>query len=225
MESERRLPVGPAFDNLMLFVALLATRGPTTRENRVRFYEHVTDRVLDILVSHPDIFAQHQQDLAGDQELAEFSHEELVDAVNEKAAGRITFDLDQTYLVTQMLHDARAILPYLRARKWVLLFGDNGESRFIAGDCPVLLHDGGFGMKESIVILPLGSHFALWGTFDGPEGVIPADRDIHGIINAQTIAQAERWLYSSTPTFEAKFDETFVGSDELLQGSANGARN
>lgn len=217
---------GPTKELILNLIALLAVRSPEMRENRRQFEAQVATRIMDISLSTKEHWEAQVQQMIQDgiESAGKISYEEIKEFFESNE-----YDISvatEAHIETEMaLIDT--VLPYLRARKWVLVRATDETGPFITSDNPVSLtwkepeniplfyrKSPGFGLKGTQVYFPVSKDLALIGEFDGNEAAVYGDRNVVSLLNTKVILMAYRQIYC--PKLGFYFHK---GEEGVLDGS------
>jgi len=182
--AKGRLPDDDRFGDLMMFLAFMAVRVPRIRNKVSTFIDEVKRK---------EEFAKKWLEDQG----------EAVHLGNEDVAD----DIDQTWQVQQMVLMAANLAPILSLRSWQLRIADSAAPDFICSDSPVSLnwttstsgpYPPGFGLKNTVVRIPLHKRMAMVGLFDAEATQQMAGRNEVAQINSATGMHASQ-LYCPAP--------------------------
>jgi hypothetical protein len=198
--------------NLALqLVGLLAVRNPRQREQLRRFHADVARRVMDLSLATPERWASQvrQAQAAGYLGGVDVTYEQMREFVEQE---RYRVEVPTTRHVQLELQLFETLVPALHKRSWCLVQAGPQSGGFVTSDQPVTLcwtdpaleggfYGPGFGMRDTSVVCPLSHQLALWGTFDGPSGVVELPDDSVAAINTRTIAYAGSQIYAQSDRF------------------------
>lgn len=226
--ENQALPGGEEYAQFMLFLALLAVRIPSVRSAMSKAETDLMRIVLAMHAQMPDdqLEARFERMRREDPSTPRTTAEEFRESVKKVVGGETELKLSRTEQVRNFvvghLGNLDFIAGILMARQWVLLAAEDGAGDFICSDHPVLLewtvevppfyrNSPGFGLKNTIVHVPLSRKLLLRGTFGGPEGMtVPVDRNAVALINGLAVGKATRFLYTPEPDFIWKKEDGSV---------------
>lgn len=196
-----QLPDDDRFGDLMMFLAFMAVRVPRIRNTVSTFIEEVKRM----------------------EDFAKQSLEERGEAV-QNGDEDVTEDIDQTWHVQQMVLMAVNLAPILSLRSWQLWTADNSVPDFICSDSPASLnwtistpgpYPPGFGLKNTVVSIPLHKRLAMVGLFDAEATQRVVGRSEVAQINSATAEHAGQ-LYCPAPDFIWWMKSNSVGNRAAL---------
>ena len=176
------------------------------------FHDQISRRVLDVLVSSERIWDHHNRK-AREAGFVSNGPDVTFEQMRDFAT-RGEFDIQ----VSTEAHLARefsmqeTIFPYLKARKWIMVFAPPESVGFITSDRPVALSwsdpatrqspcPPGFGLKGTQVLFPISRGMVAVGAFEGDEGSFTADEDLVSKVNGSTMYHAIRQIYGASGEF------------------------
>lgn len=211
-----QLPTQPEdYNMLMHFIGTLLVRPPVVRERIEKQRDEQLRKVLRLHAQLPDdqLEARLVKFRVENPEMPEVTPEDFRNFISsDEYSIEFARNYHIKHLVTGLLPAAEQIVPLLAARHWVLWKAQNGE-HFITSDNPVTLkwttemppafaQSPGFAFKNTVVIFPLSKTLALWGRFEGPQGiVIPALNGQVALVNRIITQKARRFVYSTYENF------------------------
>lgn len=190
---------------LMYFIALLATRVPSTRSIVDNAIDKMNRQLLRVVTATPERWAEIQQGMRKKGLATDISYErakELVTSLDFRFQGT------QNWQVHMMFYCAEAIFPSLMARTWSVAFSPAG--RFICSDRPVVLqftkpmppmYNPGFEVSNTEVILPLSRHIILCGAWNSQSVSVSLTCRVIAYCNTRILRHAERYVFSAIPDF------------------------
>lgn len=201
------LPQGEAVEELMFFVALLHSRVPGYRRNWAQGFGRVAE-IAEQLMAMPDEAKRNFPPVMGsDSPGIPYSElRKLIKQVEPRP------ELHNDVYVDLMVASATVVTPLLLKRHWTIVVARKDAGDLICSDRPVGLtwttqalgqsfYSPGFGLRNTIVTVPLNRRLALWGTWDRRRGTVALDSDGVAIINSRTAMYSERYLYSARQNF------------------------
>lgn len=205
--ATRTLP-GPSrnYDLLMTFLALSVNRVPKVRDSISGFVDEVRQKEA-------------------------FARRWLQESGGATAQGG-TDELNQTWLVDNILQSVETLVPYLHARKWSLWVAENDTPDLICSDNPVAIiwtasNTGpwppGFGQRNTQVSCPLSRHVLLVGSFEGQPDHAPLDALAVATANSCAGRNANQ-LYSSAEDFVWLMQDGRIGTKADLVQALSTAR-
>lgn len=150
--DRQQLPDDESFGDLMMFLAFMAVRVPRIRNTTTTFIDEVKSK---------EKFAKQWLEKQG--QVVQLEDEDRDD------------EFGQTWHVQQMIQMAVTLAPLLSLRSWQLWIADSAAPDFICSDSPVSLtwtiavpgpYPPGFGLKNTVVSVPLQKRAAMVGVFD-----------------------------------------------------------
>lgn len=216
----RRITRTATFDGedkiiVLNLVALLAIRNPRFRDNWADFQSRIYKSVAQIMTGTRERFestARRAEAAKPPEERREIKPE---DYDNVKAL----IDSDEYDVVTHRnthirleLDTFETILRTLIDRKWILQVATPKAGDFITSDHPVVLRNthevpgpfgraAGHGMRHTMLLFPLTRRTALFGQFEGDDGVIPVGSSIVAQANSMLIDNAKAQVYAYDDSF------------------------
>jgi hypothetical protein len=201
-------------DRMLLFnlIALLAGRNPRLRERFREFEERVLKQMLRMTLATPERWESEKA------KMKEAGYLKGVADLSYESFRKFAFS-DNYRIDTSTTHHAKLeignfdeLLDCIATRQWMLMIASPDSGGFVTSDHPVcLMHSPGFkptsrtplgyGLANTLVIFPVCSSLALWGEYEGADGVRPADFFTVAKVNAAVIAHAERQVYARDSVF------------------------
>lgn len=184
--DQQQLPHNDRFGDLMMFVAFMAVRVPRIRDKISEFVEEVRRK---------EEFGRQWFEKKG--RMVEFAYQGTGERV------------DQTWLVQEMVRKAANLVPWLSRREWQLWVADTDSPDFVCSDSPVSLnwlepssnfYPPGFGLKNTVVTIPLQKRMAMVGRFNGNNIPYIVGRDEIALVNSFTCRYAGQ-VYSADTDF------------------------
>jgi len=195
--ERQHVPDDDRFGDLMMFVAFMAVRVPRIRNIITSFLDEVRRK---------EEFARNWLQQQGQQ----------VEPAPENEAD----EFDQTWHVQQMVQMAVTLAPILSLRTWNLWIVKSGAPDLFCSDSPVALtwatavtgpYPPGFGLRNTVVSVPLHKRLAMVGMFDVDVGRRLLEVSEVAQLNSATGMQAGQ-IYSPTPDFAWLMKNGSVGS-------------
>jgi hypothetical protein len=225
IKETKVLPGKEGLEYLISFIGLLATRIPAHREWITVVHSSGSERIMDLVLSSKKMYENTLKNMkeSGQEFDKNVTYEQMKEFFER---GEYTFELNQDYLLTNMLKMATTITDLLYKRNWCLLIVDEG-SEFICSENPVTLtwsegtpktfRSPGFGLRNTEVLVPISKEFALLGSFDDElPTVITLEPKGVAVLNRHTIILSNRFIYSSKPEFVfIKTDGNIGNSNDL----------
>jgi hypothetical protein len=205
IERTEQPPTDPSeLRALLLFVALLATRGPLARFAVDEIVDAEFRHLVAKLTASDDQWNEVRRDMA-ESGIAkrDMSRDEMIDAV-----AHVRFNATQQFQLRIMFKAVNYILPELTRRTWSTVTSTSGS--FICSDRPVALIFNtpppwttrpGFALKNTDVIVPLTKHIMLRGSFRDASRCGQTNRKGVGKLNSLTLNNAERYIFASSAEF------------------------
>jgi len=229
IESEERLPTdSESYTQLVTFIALMTARVPAMREHLAIPLRHLRRVVVDLATSSRER-CEHEIRRAREAgaSLPDVSYEKVRAAIK---AGRIP--IAQAEHLRNMITFAKAAIPMLGARRWVLLIAAE-QQHFITSDSPVVVswsdperavtfnNAPSLGTQQTDLTFPLTKRLALLSRLEeGPFGVAHVDANVVANLNSRRLLYADRFIYSTRPDF------VWLTRDGRIAGlNANPCRN
>ncbi len=226
-------PVGEDLRAILALLAIQVVRAPRHRDSIARLVGEISQRVLEIATSTPEVFASCSErveaagiDLGGFQEMREFVRSSEV---------RVA---DNDWLKVTTLEPLEVIVHTMRERNWSLLaIPDGADYSFVTTEHPLKLrwtdsslvrgpYPPGFGVRSTRVTFPLGPRAMLSGELEGRAGLsIPVDKKLAALLNTNTI-MGSTYIYSSDDGFVwARGEEIRRGAESLLREARSARHN
>lgn len=233
------LPTDPtAMREVLAFVASQAVRTPRVRQMQQRFYGDVHMRVLQVLAGNRPAFMKQLREMDG--EVSKISDEEageLFTMLGERVSAEgARVEIEQTRLIGDALELSADLEDVLIGRHWILGVAPN-DAQFITSDDPVHLQwepppppprrwSPGFGDPNTKVMVALSPRLMLIGlAYPLHRARVRFQRQNVAGINADIALAAQRFIYSSAPTFAQMTDVGVVdGPTEALRRIKEPAR-
>ena len=205
---------------LLRFVAILTIRTPGIRRIVMWALAKDTKAKLQRIAESPELYAELEKMLGAEGAPSLPAREELLEHL---PSGKVNVEPDQTELIRQTLHVYEHIDKLLNERRWSLAVIENGDSKFVTSDTPLLLGADlnpkpgvflQFGLPHRQIFVPLSSDVALVSR-DEPPAILTAAREHVATVNGQ-VSAAARFLYSSSEGFDILTQQGIMNSSELL---------
>lgn len=192
-------------------IALLAVRNPRMRGIRETFETSVWDKVMDVLVSSPDLFNRQiysAQDAGFIAQDADIDFEAISEFVKKR---NYVWEVPTERHLISEFDALDTVLKLLGRRFWTLVECDDRLGGFVTSDHPVELQPSasslrtqriGFGSPNSTVTFPMTSTFCLIGNFVEAPVYWKASQDNVAILNTGTVQNAEHYVYSKNLGFQ-----------------------
>ncbi len=236
--QEKALPLGDneAMADLMLFVALMAVRTPRFRRKNAAFVDEAEKARLREAFATEEGRESFRRAIADTKAmLSPIKRTALEKLLNDDPdlsktreyfnANEFTVSYGQTWHVQMMLRSTIGLLPCLSSRYWSLWIAQPNAPDLVCSDSPVALAwakaaqgpwPPGFGLKNTVVTVPLDKRMALVGTFEP----LPAKRTFGmsevAAMNAATCSEAEQVFSAQEDFVWAMSDGEIGGKDDLL---------
>lgn len=218
-----------AYSWLINYIALLAERTPIRLEHFTKPIKDISKILSQMIVSTPERFEATMQSMKrkGMEVNGTVSYEEMRDFVLEE---KYTISVDNNTRISTLMNAIDAIIPYLGARNWVVVYSPPEIGDFICSDNPVSLHwitqedrgiwsSPGHGCMETEVSVPLSSRIMLLGRFeDVPPNIVITSKENLAILNSFTGMHSDRFIYSKNNDFLwFKKDQSVGNVDDFKQ--------
>ncbi len=225
-----------AVGDLMGFVAFMAVRVPRIRNTIEDFVDRAErERARSLLATEEgqDTFRKSMEALkatlspAKRAEVERFLEDDpdLSKMAEFAGSDRYVVSYDQTWDVQTMLRMGITLMLWLSLRNWSLWVAEAKAPDLVCSDSPVSLTwapplEGpwppGFGLKNTIVSLPLNGSIALVGKFEPSPAKRSIGKDEVAAINSATCMYAQQ-VFSPKPDFVWKMSDGRIGGkDDLL---------
>ncbi|MEM1381910.1 MAG: DUF4238 domain-containing protein [Pseudomonadota bacterium] len=170
----KKFPSNEHFSYIMNFLALVAVRNPRYRSTMEDFHERSVKAIMSAALSSKEAWDSQirQMRKAGEPLKNEIPYEEMK---SFHTKDQYSVQIDQTRLIQIEFKAVDKVLEWLPRRNWCLATASNGHS-YICSDAPVVLswvdesdkgfRGPGFGLKQTIVLFPIGPQLLLIGTFE-----------------------------------------------------------
>jgi hypothetical protein len=212
--------VGQDRNNILEFIALLAARSPEKRENGRQLIERIIEKILNLLTATEERWKLHVEQMKtnGYKPSENISYEGVKKICERKS---YSIQVSREHHIKMEMVAIKAILPYLHARKWLIIQATKETGFFITSDNPVNLvyknkekipplfrNSPGFGMPDTQLYFPISSEIALLGEFEGQEGLVNGTQEFISLLNSKMIIFAYKQIYS--PEMNFYFSDYFV---------------
>jgi len=223
--KENKLPLGEDFKILIYFLALLSMRTPSFRKIITNLLKDMASMTAQLTFSTKEryeaIVAQMKND--GKELNDNISYEEMKKFID---SDRYDIKVSKNWQVYWILEAVDIILPKLHERNWSLVkINDSSLGNFICSDRPVSLTwvnenksfwGPGFGLEDTILLMPLSSRFSLLGMFERTKKRIKADLRTISDFNSRIGLVAERFIYSTKNRFNYMKPDGKIGDSDYL---------
>ncbi|MHB9145463.1 MAG: DUF4238 domain-containing protein [Symbiobacteriia bacterium] len=210
LASSRVLPTDDDLNDLMVFIALLHTRSPSSRQVWGDGLKKVAEMAEIMKAASEEEKRKWSRVPAMPPDSKGVSYSEFSKVF--KADG--THELRNEANVEFMLEGAKVVAPLLIQRSWTVLVARKDAGDLICSDHPVSLvwtdaalmkqsfYSPGFGLRNTVVTVPLTRRIALWGSWGSGRRVSSlGPRDV-AAINSRTAMYAQRHIYSARRDFD-----------------------
>jgi hypothetical protein len=227
IDAKHTMPTGEDYGSLMTFIATLALRDPAKREVFARPVKEIAQHLMDGLVADRDRWEASLARMKRDGiEIPDVSYESMRDFVKGR---QYDIDVSRNVLIAFLLTSTETVAELLARRNWTVVVAHEPDGDFICSQHPVGLtfSDGstrkgfygpGFGLRNTVVTVPLGRRLALDGRFEDAPSLAIAYRDNIATVNNRSRAWGRRFLYSPKEDFLVlRRDMEVVGRDDLLE--------
>ena len=215
----RKLPSGDNLITLLHLVALSSSKVPVMREQLGKPIAEVAKRVLDLTLANPERYYSTLKDMenAGIDVSKYPSYENVKETHNNDG---FVISPSQNWNIQSSLMMADILLPLLKDRNWGLIIPKNPSDIFICSDNPVSLmwtkesmlgYPPGFGLKNTMVFMPLCSSIGLIGLFTPTSPIMEFDSLGIASLNTETLSHAHEQVYSRDASFK------ILGENDSLQ--------
>ncbi|HYF90645.1 MAG TPA: DUF4238 domain-containing protein [Symbiobacteriaceae bacterium] len=228
VDERKELPKGKAYETLMAFVALQASRTRRIRDTMASGMEQVSKMSLRLIFQSEDRWNMYKERMKregfGGEDLDEVTYEQMIDFLRRD---NFTISPGDTFLTRTNVESWQTLIPMVQAREWSVVVAPEGES-FICSEEPVSLvstvelpdfwSSPGFGMRNTELTMPVSKSVMLVGRFQQMEPVVTTDRHGMAALNSRTGMYAERWIFSPYADFSWLRKDGKVGNvNDLLQ--------
>ncbi len=233
--STRAIPAdAEKFNTLMNFVALAATRVPTTREAISEPMAEAARMRAQIMVSSKERFEAICRGAGIDPAAKGINYE----GMREFVANNMVVEIPTAAYVNHMMTMIDVMLPLLANRNWCLCYNDALGRNLVVTDRPVSLSwsepiqvgffGPGFAMPGTDVVVPLSSEVALLGRFEELPLTMLLDRTGVASVNSKTMGSCQRFVATASDDFECQDAALNIISDrdvvELIKRDNHGAK-
>lgn len=168
MENNSKFPDDKeAYEALMLFISILATRNPAIRNVIVSFQDETRNRIMELIVSSPEVSEKQVVKMRenGIEIPENVTYEDMRKFIEEK-----NYDIKYShgYHASLEFQGVDAVLPYMFERGWTLCVPYENEGHFIYSDRPVAINATksgvrhlGFGMNYTSVTISLSKKYGF----------------------------------------------------------------
>lgn len=223
-------PVGEDLEAILTLLAIQVARAPSHRDSIARFVGEISQRMLEIVTSTPEIFDSYSERMRAEGiDLGDF--QEMHDFVRSSEV-RLA---DNDWLKAMSLESFEVIVSTMLERNWSLFaIPDGADYSFVTTEHPLKLrwtdnslvggfYPPGFGVGSTRVTFPLGPRVMLSGEFEGPAGFsIPVDEKLAAMLNSNTILGSLD-VYSRDDNFVwASGEELRRGAQSLFEEMPSG---
>jgi len=210
--TEEPSPFDEIATEVLPLLASLAIRVPTSRRGVERASERVVraaiPKALPRLPKPPPII--HSRLFGHLAPGVEPSPEEYEAAMLKFFEDEVRIEIDQTWSIAHMLSGFDFVLKKLAELYWTVAALPPGTPDFITSDNPMLFR--GAGLSGVSAIIALSRRVAAVGSVYEPERpVIHPDARFAGLVNALTLAAAERYVFSASEQIYWKKNDGTVG--------------
>lgn len=223
MEENQDLPSGANYDILMNLLASLAARAPRRRRALADLCHRVAEAIVELHTGTPERFERVKERLrAKGEPVPDRSFESMRRVVKERS---LRYEMNRGWLVASMWREAELLVDLLADRKWTLVIAGRDAARFVCSDHPISLeptrpglfpfNSPGWGMKETVVYVPLSSRMALMGSFERGSDPVIVDSGFVAKVNHFTVIGADRHVYSEGEDFTWFFDRRMRHASDL----------
>jgi hypothetical protein len=203
------LPDTSDLQELLYFVGTLFARGPAVRDHWAGQMGNLGRMIAKTTAAAntPDQLRAFFEDAGVD--LNGIDPEDLRDFM---AGDDNDISVSQEHQVAAILQQSSVLYQFLRERDWYVCYRtQNMSSKFVIGDCPVILSSTdpaqagrpvGFGTTDTRVQLPLSSSVVLIGEYiDEPRPSVRCTNRVVRLQNSLQVVYAERFLFSEDEDF------------------------
>ena len=225
IEVDRSLQNKDAWIHVLNLATLFAVRNPRLRGSMQGFQEQVTARLLDVMLSTPQIWeSQKRQAMEAGyiDPNTSVTYAQMKD-FHERGEYTIKF-ANATHIATEF-HVFEPVLQTMVARKWNLFVAEPDSGGFITSDHPVCLMPMdpppagrtlgvGHGMARTIVYFPITRNLAAIGAFEDGGNIVSARRETVAQLNTLAVHRAARQVFApdrNAPLVDEKGLITSIG--------------
>ncbi|MBO2942791.1 DUF4238 domain-containing protein [Paenibacillus sp. F411] len=197
---------------LINYIALLAERTPVRLEHVTKPIKEISKLISQMTLATPEKFEALKKKIGRDG--VEFDENVSYKELKEFIFGdNYTISVDNNTRIRGLFNAIDAIIPFLGARNWTVVYSPPEIGDFVCSDNPVSLHwivkenrgvwsSPGHGLKETEVSVPLSSRVMLLGRFEEvpPIIVISSKIDLANL-NSYTGLHSDRFVFSRENDF------------------------
>lgn len=223
--SNKSLPGGEQFRELIYYVSLLGVRNPSIRDSFNKFQNDLYLSSLSLFLNDKadwDKFIENANK-KNDNKYADITYEGMKDFINSKRWEIV--EPNENKIFREFLA-VESVYQVSMKRKWSLFIIENSDNFFITSDRPVKLFwedksnynfGPAFGESDSELVFPINKKNLLSGSFIKPPIIKRnlVDEEI-AFLNAKQLLYYKRHLYSSTEKFILKRGDKILTSDNLF---------
>jgi hypothetical protein len=214
-----------AWNYVLNFMSLLATRNPIVRSNLERLAANWFLQQLEAATDTPEKYAALVAKARAAGDLPENAEADFARHREFLAARQFTISFDSGYQVLGEFRAQDAVLQALGQRRWLFLEAPPDSPGFVTTDRPVTLlqKDGSAGspdrplsyeMRDTIVFYPLDPTLLAYGTYEMQPGVLRARRRVVAKANVLMAQHCVRQVFAPHDRFElaVRRNEYLVGA-------------
>lgn len=192
---------------LFYFMALLSVKLPDKRDTVDDIVDRISAVVMERIATDPGVWAAKMEQSKADGVIdADADTDAMRNSVLERD---FTYGLSTTGHLQMELELAPKLLPFFHGRKWMVAVAEGEATHFVTSDDPVRLmwkdrtvtEPIGLGVANTEILFAVSNKVAIYGTFEGTDGVVPANDDLVAAINGNIIAGARRQVYARGDDF------------------------
>ncbi len=230
--NENRIPADKDYEILMTFIAFQIIRVPAIRESFVQADYELFRQILRQNASLPDdeLEARLEPLKRANPEFSNIAIEDFRKFVESDAYTVKASQNTQMRTFAELLSNVGILAALLGQRKWSLLIADECAGSIVTSDQPVNLNwtdktpdryerSPGYGLKNTVVHVPLSKTAMLRGRFDGESGeIVYLNESLVAGLNNIVIHGAKRFVYSTFKEFAWKtWDGSISGVSDLFR--------
>lgn len=223
IDLSAQLPTGDALKSLMMFIASSVLRAPNFRRRVDAIVDSTIRDVLTHLSDDEEAFAR----FVGTIPPGIVNDTDVISLLKRYVSNpKMRLSFEQSYHVKQMLGMIPGLASVLSQRSWHVIQCREPTFSFVCSDNPASLLSTdavespagtAFGARHTILFFPVTRRTALVGTYGNEAYTLKEKMTRCAIINAHTVANAVRFVYS--PEAEIVWmdgNEIVRGTNELL---------
>lgn len=222
--ESRVCPAGDDLEAILMLLAIQVVRAPSSRHSIARSAAEISQRMLEIVTSSPEIFDSYSERMKSEG-VDPGDFRDMRDYVRSTQVEL----RDNDWLKAMSLEPLELVTETMLDRVWyAIIIPDDSDFSFITTEHPLKLrwadnrlaagpYPPGFGLDKTRVTFPLGPCITLCGEYGGPAGfAAPADIKLVATMNSNTILNSVE-IYSSGADFVwSNGDSVCRGADPLF---------